>query len=83
MKPTLYLSTTHELAEHIRETARRIPLGGEICIKGSYPISGYGLAVYLMDILEEIGAGRDIYPMLCHEAPRVTVDHPKQEEADE
>ena len=59
-----------DAARIVRETARRIPLGGTIRIRGGEPISSFNLAEAVARIIEDINCERDIYRRLCDEPER-------------
>ena len=55
----------YKIAERIRATARRIPLGGSISIRGDDRISSYNFAEAVARIVEKAATERDLYSCLC------------------
>ncbi len=53
------------VAAAIRHVARTVPLGGSIRIRGSLPISSFNFAEECARIVEDLGAGRDVYRRIC------------------
>ncbi len=64
-----------EVSAIIMETARRVPLGGTIRIKGSEAVSAYNFAVRCAVIVARANAGQDVYNLICNQPPRCPHEH--------
>jgi hypothetical protein len=59
-----------EVAARIRATAKRIPLGGTISVRGDNPISAFNFAEACARIVEEAACPHDLYRRLCDQPER-------------
>ena len=61
--------TLLEAANKLRETAQRMPMGAEVRVKYSAPLSAYNLAMHFVRVIEALDAGHEVYALLCDDDP--------------